>query len=152
MLNTEGPQDEDITPLIAWRREAWKEEALDDLPWKDTRDGHRQSDEHWNSFKGNVGETSERRGGAYMGAEPSVCNCSDRTGILQGVLMSWSARMVGPSPAGDWNWNWEHWPDELLSLGTVSHFSFHFGFSYHSSITSPCMFNVNLYPFYTSIK
>ena len=24
-------------------------------------------DEHWNRFKGNVGETSERRGGAYVG-------------------------------------------------------------------------------------
>ena len=32
-----------------------------------TREGHRQSDEHWNRFKGNVGETSERRGGAHMG-------------------------------------------------------------------------------------
>ena len=27
----------DITLLIAWRREAWKEEALDNLPWKDER-------------------------------------------------------------------------------------------------------------------
>ena len=27
----------DITPSIARRREAWKEEALDDLPWKDER-------------------------------------------------------------------------------------------------------------------
>ena len=26
-----------------------------------------QSDERWNHFKGNVGETSERRGGAHMG-------------------------------------------------------------------------------------
>ena len=32
-----------------------------------TREGHRQSDEHWYSFKGNVGEPSERRGGAHMG-------------------------------------------------------------------------------------
>ena len=29
------------------------------------RDGQRQSDEHWNRFKGNVGETSQRRGGAH---------------------------------------------------------------------------------------
>ena len=28
------------------------------------RDGHRQSDEYLNSFKGDVGETSKRRGGA----------------------------------------------------------------------------------------
>ena len=27
----------DITPSIAWRREAWKEEALDYFPWKDER-------------------------------------------------------------------------------------------------------------------
>ena len=32
-----------------------------------TRDGHRRSDDHWNCFKGDVGETSERRGEAHMG-------------------------------------------------------------------------------------
>ena len=32
-----------------------------------TRDGDRQSDEHMDCSKGNVGETSERRGGAHMG-------------------------------------------------------------------------------------
>ena len=42
-----------------WRRAKRKLER--------TREGHRQSDEHGNRFKGNVGETSERRGGAYMG-------------------------------------------------------------------------------------
>ena len=31
------------------------------------REGHRQSDEHWNRFKGNGGETSERQGRAHMG-------------------------------------------------------------------------------------
>ena len=35
------------------------------LEW--TREGHRQSDEHWNRFKGNVGETFEGRGGAHIG-------------------------------------------------------------------------------------
>ena len=34
---TWGNKAKDITPSIAWRREAWKEEALDDLPWKDER-------------------------------------------------------------------------------------------------------------------
>ena len=33
----------------------------------DTQNKHSQSDEHWNRFKGNVWETSERRGGAHMG-------------------------------------------------------------------------------------
>ena len=50
------------TPSITWRREAWKEEALDNLPWE----GHRQSDEHWNRLKDDVGETSQKRGGAHM--------------------------------------------------------------------------------------
>ena len=31
-----------------------------------TREGHRQSDEHWKDFKGNARETSERCGGAHM--------------------------------------------------------------------------------------
>ena len=35
--STCGHKAKDITPSIAWRREAWKEEALDDLHWKDER-------------------------------------------------------------------------------------------------------------------
>ena len=35
--NTCGYKAKDITPSIHWRREAWKDEALDDLPWKDER-------------------------------------------------------------------------------------------------------------------
>ena len=33
-----------------------------------TRKGHRQSDEQWTCFKGNVEKTSERHGGALMGS------------------------------------------------------------------------------------
>ena len=32
-----------------------------------TREGHHQSDGHWNCFKGDVGETSESQGGVHMG-------------------------------------------------------------------------------------
>ena len=36
-----------------------------------TREGHCQSDKHWNCFRGNGGETSERWGGGYGGfSEP----------------------------------------------------------------------------------
>ena len=35
--STCGHKAKDITPLTAWRREAWKEEELDNLPWKDER-------------------------------------------------------------------------------------------------------------------
>ena len=37
------------------------------------REGHHQSDEHWNRFKGNIGETSERQGGTDM----SFSECID---------------------------------------------------------------------------
>ena len=67
-----GNKAKDITPWITWRREAWKEEALDDLPWKDERGPSSPSDEHWNCFKGNVRETAERRGGAHMAFSESI--------------------------------------------------------------------------------
>ena len=46
-------------------REAWKEESARRSFLK--IEGYRQSDEHWNCFKGNVGETYEIRGDAHMG-------------------------------------------------------------------------------------
>ena len=48
----------------------WK--ALDTIFLERTREGYHQSDEHWNRFEGNVGETSERCGGAYMGFSERV--------------------------------------------------------------------------------
>ena len=32
-----GHKAKNITPSVAWRREVWTEEAVDDLPWKDER-------------------------------------------------------------------------------------------------------------------
>ena len=43
-----------------------KKEVLDDLPWKDER-GPLSIRPTLEPFKGNVGETSDRQGGAYMG-------------------------------------------------------------------------------------
>ena len=51
-----------ITAFVAWRREAWKEEALDD-PLERTRQGHFQSDEHWNCFKGSLRKLLREGGG-----------------------------------------------------------------------------------------
>ena len=47
------------------------------------REGHRQSDKRWNHFKGNVGETSERWGGAHMGFSvwiDTILNWTERNG------------------------------------------------------------------------
>ena len=59
----------DTTPWISWRREAWKKEALGDLPWKYERERERdcQLDEHWNCFRGDLVDISERPGGAHIG-------------------------------------------------------------------------------------
>ena len=57
----------DITPLVAWRREALKEEAPDDIPWKEERapSSVRRTlkpfqRQRWGNFW-------ERRGEAHMG-------------------------------------------------------------------------------------
>ena len=49
------------------------------LPFARIREGHRQSDEHWNRLKGNVGKTSERRGGAHVGFSEHVDTILNRT-------------------------------------------------------------------------
>ena len=55
-----------MTPSIAWRREAWKEEALDNLFLKDER-GPSSIRRALELFQRQNGETSERRDGAHMG-------------------------------------------------------------------------------------
>ena len=50
---------------VRLKRDAWKEEALDSLPWKD--EGGPSSIKHWNRFKGDIGKTSDRQGGAHVG-------------------------------------------------------------------------------------
>ena len=51
--------------------EKWKHKVTllprDKSNCEKTREGHCQSDEHWNHFKGIAGETSERQGGAPVG-------------------------------------------------------------------------------------
>ena len=47
---------------------------MEDIPSKGER-GHRQSDKHGNCFEGNVGEPSERRGGAHMGFSELIYIC-----------------------------------------------------------------------------
>ena len=43
------------------------------------REGHRQSDEHWNRFKGNAGETSERLGELILGFYESIDTILNQT-------------------------------------------------------------------------
>ena len=69
------------------------------------REGHRQSDEHWNRFKGNVEKISERLGGAHMGFSGRIytflnwtelnCTCCTHAPVptdgqeLQKVMWQW---------------------------------------------------------------
>ena len=63
----EGHKAKDTTQSITQGRKAWKEKALNDHPWKDERESHRQSCKHWNYFQGDAKETSETRGGKHTG-------------------------------------------------------------------------------------
>ena len=63
---TGGYEAEASTPAIAWRREAWKGRQPT-ICSERTKRGHRQAGQHWNCFKGNIGERCERQGGAHMG-------------------------------------------------------------------------------------
>ena len=47
------------------------------------REGHCQSDEHWNHFKGNTGETSERQSGAHMGFSKFIDTILNWSEILE---------------------------------------------------------------------
>ena len=53
----------DTTPLLAWKCS---------MTFKRPRQGYHQSDEHWNSFKGYCGKTSDRWGGVHMVFSPWV--------------------------------------------------------------------------------
>ena len=57
---------------LLFGRERRENRKLWTLILERTREGHHQSDEHWNSSKGNVVETSERRGGAHMGFSEGI--------------------------------------------------------------------------------
>ena len=46
-----GQKVKDITPSIAWRREAWKEKALDDLPWNHTNTGIVYKKQRWGNVE-----------------------------------------------------------------------------------------------------
>ena len=41
--------------------------------------GHCQSDECWNRFKGDVGETFDRQGGAHMGSSDRIDTILNQT-------------------------------------------------------------------------
>ena len=63
---TQAQSQGQIRPLIAWRREVWKEKSST-ISLERMRKGHRKSHQHWNVFKGDTVESSERWGGEHMG-------------------------------------------------------------------------------------
>ena len=77
--------------VVFWRREIWEEEELDNLHWE----GHRQSDKHWNSFKGSGRETSQRRDGAHMGFSARIDT------ILSWAELNWTSLCLLCSFAGE---------------------------------------------------
>ena len=81
-----GHKVKDITPSIAWLGERRGKRKRSTIFLERTREGHRQSNEHWNRFKGNVGETSERRGGAHKGFSERIDTILKRTEYCRNVF------------------------------------------------------------------
>ena len=79
---TSGHNAKDITRSITWRREAWKEEALGDLPWKDERgpSSLRWTLELFQRQRWKL--LSERRGGAHMGISDCIDSILNWTVVL----------------------------------------------------------------------
>ena len=57
---------------------------------------YRQSDEHWNHFKGNVGETYEERDGAHMGFSERIDTILNRTEMMSSITVR--LRLLPPLP------------------------------------------------------
>ena len=86
-----GHKAKDFTPSIAWRRDAWKEEAPDDLLSKDER-GPSSIRRTLDRFKGNCGETSEKRGGAHN------TGFSERRDTYYWTELNWTERNSAENP------------------------------------------------------
>ena len=71
----------DTTPLIAWRREALKDEALDDLPWflKGRERAIINQMKIGTVSKATLEEILERRGGAHMGFSERIDTILNQT-------------------------------------------------------------------------
>ena len=63
------PSRQERSSWDSWSTEKWVSTVLkrkrSTISLERTREGHRQSDEYWNCFKGSLGETFERRGGVH---------------------------------------------------------------------------------------
>ena len=55
------------------RAERHRKRKHETIFFERTREGHCQSDEHWNHFKVNAGKTSERQGGVHVGFSKPKC-------------------------------------------------------------------------------
>ena len=73
-----GNKAKDLTSSTVWRREAWKEEALDDIPWKDER-GPSSIRRTWELFQrqrwGNFWETGWSAYGLFWELNWAEPNC-----------------------------------------------------------------------------
>ena len=121
-----GHKAKDITPLIAWRRETYLKRKCSEifLETERMRNGHRQSGQHWNCFKGNTGETPETGWSAYGLSQAHryhlELNWTELVGRCWGVLtfpltFYWSSSSSRLCPQKSNNchkmkaWNWHRY-------------------------------------------
>ena len=95
VLHSQVQSNECLFSLIP---EKWKHKLTllprDKLNCEKTKEGHCQSDEHWNHFKDIAGETSERQGGAPMGFSDRIDNILNWTELTL-LTFSWLILKTG---------------------------------------------------------
>ena len=80
-----------------------------------TTDDHRQWDEHWNCFKGNVGGISERRGGAH--------NCMGFYERMDTIL-NWT-ELIWPRHRNNTSWMYRPAHNKTINHNTQHHHHHH---------------------------
>ena len=124
-----GHKAKDITPSITWRREALKEEVLDDLPWKDERgpSSIRQTLEpfkrqHWGNFW-------ETEWNTYMGFSKCIDTVLNWTELYNVVFLynEWlviTGHMVALTRSKeDLTWSQTRWalPDNVIQSSVTKY-------------------------------
>ena len=90
-----GHKAKEITTSVAWKREAWEEEALNNLP---------RNDEHWNCFKGNVMVTSHRWcTGIFQlnRTEQFIFDCEEKQGYPISSRETWQKAKISNQQSED---------------------------------------------------
>ena len=104
--------------------------------------GRRQSDENWNRFKANVGETFERRGGAHTGFSEHIDTILNWTKLSLTIneTLKWHSSLYENRKSLHWKLTVEEHYIKAINNNLIF-------FSYHSTTVRDLYFEYSSYNF-----